>query len=116
MNFHLQSQESLASRVGSTPSNTGAKSLLDAGPRSSGVSCDTSYAGRPSMQGSGNSRFYKGGGAEGSWMSLQSLRSSLADEPMLAAHAAPPPPQQVEHAVASQPAQREGIPAETSFS
>lgn len=103
----MQSQESYVSRLGSTPSNTGAKSLLDAGPRSSGVSCDTSYPGRPSQQGSGNSRFYKGN--EGSWMSLASLRSSLADEPMLPAHATASPAQQGDHTVASEPAQREGM-------
>ena len=42
-------------------------------------------------------------------MSMQSLRSSLADEPMLASHAAATPVQTLEHAVADAPAQREGM-------
>ncbi|KAL3139891.1 hypothetical protein ABBQ38_004185 [Trebouxia sp. C0009 RCD-2024] len=63
-------------------SNVATKSLLDAGPRSSGVSSDTAYAARPGQQ-SDPDRFYQG--TEGSWMSLQSLQSSLADEPMHAA-------------------------------
>ena len=79
----LQSSENAtSSQPGSRMSNVGAKSLLDAGPRSSGVSSDTAYLAQNSQQGT-PSRFYQG--TEGSCMSLQSLQSSLADEPMTAA-------------------------------
>ena len=43
------------------------------------MSSDTAYAAQHGQQGA-PSRFYQG--TEGSWMSLQSLQSSLADEPM----------------------------------
>lgn len=43
------------------------------------MSSDTAYAAQHGQQ-SNPSRFYQG--TEGSWMSLQSLQSSLADEPM----------------------------------
>ena len=77
---NMQSADTATSSQGgpATP-NLGTKSLLDAGPRSSGVSSDTAYAAQPGRQ-SNPSRFYQG--TEGSWMSLQSLQSSLADEPM----------------------------------
>ena len=72
-----------SSQAGNRNSNVGSKSLLDAGPRSSGVSSDTAYAAQHGQQGT-PSRFYQG--TEGSWMSLQSLQSSLADEPMSTSH------------------------------
>ena len=76
----MQSNEiARSSQGGPASSNVGTKSLLDAGPRSSGVSSDTAYAAQHGQQ-SNPSRFYQG--TEGSWMSLQSLQSSLADEPM----------------------------------
>jgi hypothetical protein len=76
----VQSSETASSsQAGNRSSNVGSKSLLDAGPRSSGVSSDTAYAAQHGHQGT-PSRFYQG--TEGSWMSLQSLQSSLADEPM----------------------------------
>ena len=80
----LQSAETASnSQAGSRGSNLGSKSLLDAGPRNSGVSSDTAYAAQHGQQGT-PSRFYQG--TEGSWMSLQSLQSSLADEPMSTSH------------------------------
>ena len=79
-----------SSQGGLAPSNLGGKSLLDAGPRSSGVSCDTAYAAQHGQQ-STPSRFYQG--TEGSWMSLQSLQSSLADEPMQGASSGKSAPQ-----------------------
>lgn len=76
----VQSTETATSSPGGpASSHVGTKSLLDAGPRSSGVSSDTAYAAQHGQQ-SNPSRFYQG--IEGSWMSLQSLQSSLADEPM----------------------------------
>lgn len=80
----LQSAETASnSQAGSRSSNVGSKSLLEAGPRNSGVSSDTAYAAQHGQQGT-PSRFYQG--TEGSWMSLQSLQSSLADEPMSTSH------------------------------
>lgn len=80
----IQSGETASSsQAGNRTSNVGSKSLLDAGPRSSGVSSDTAYAAQHGQQGT-PSRFYRG--TEGSWTSLQSLQSSLADEPMSTSH------------------------------
>ena len=108
--FPLQSDETAtSSQPGATPFNFGAKSLLDAGPRTSGVSSDTAYAARRSHQ--DPSRFYQG--TEGSWMSLQSLQSSLADEPMSAASHSKPCLQDSQDAPqpqASGAEQRNGMP------
>ena len=83
----VQSGETASSsQAGNRTSNVGSKSLLDAGPRNSGVSSDTAYAAQHGQQGT-PSRFYQG--TEGSWMSLQSLQSSLADEPMSTSHVKP---------------------------